>query len=413
MIEIVERKEEEKKITDFLTNFNNNDNCESRGMYVYGEAGCGKTIFVMNLLKKLNYDIIKYEFSDIRSKSIIELLNNKSISYKNVTSFFSKKEVKMVIVIDEIDGLNNTDKSCINSLIKLVRLKKTQKQKNETFTQVPIIFIGKKDVDKKNKELMKVCNLCELYKPKRDEINFFLVNNYNINYNIREQLLDYIDNDFRKLRYITILIENDITILDNLLNIICDDTNVKKVTNKLLKNKYNVNEHSNIINDTDRTIVGLLWHENIIDFINKINLKDGIKLYSNVLKNICYADYMDRVTFQKQIWQFNEISSLIKTFYTNYIVHNYKENNKIKIKVNEEIRFTKVLTKYSTEYNNLIFTQGLCQELSFDRKDMLGFFYNIKKNVCKKDIDNLFYYYDISELDVNRIIRYIDYCLFD
>ena len=60
----------------------------------------------------------------------------------------------MVIVIDEIVGLNNTDKSCINSLIKLVRLKKTQKQKNETFTQVPIIFIGKKDVDKKNKELI-------------------------------------------------------------------------------------------------------------------------------------------------------------------------------------------------------------------------------------------------------------------
>ena len=81
MIEIVERNKEEKKITDFLNNFNNNDNCESRGMYVYGEAGCGKTIFVMNLLNKLNYDIIKYEFSDIRSKSIIELLNNKKNVY--------------------------------------------------------------------------------------------------------------------------------------------------------------------------------------------------------------------------------------------------------------------------------------------------------------------------------------------
>ena len=78
----------------------------------------------------------------------------------------------MVIVIDEIVGLNNTDKNCINSLIKLVRLKKTQKQKNETFTQVPIIFIGKKDVDKKNKELMKVCNLCQLYKPKEKKLIF-------------------------------------------------------------------------------------------------------------------------------------------------------------------------------------------------------------------------------------------------
>ena len=46
----------------------------------------------MNLLNKLNYDIIKYEFSDIRSKSIIELLNNKSISYKNVTSFLVKRK---------------------------------------------------------------------------------------------------------------------------------------------------------------------------------------------------------------------------------------------------------------------------------------------------------------------------------
>ena len=34
MIEIVERNKEEKKITHFLNNFNNNDNCESRGMYV-------------------------------------------------------------------------------------------------------------------------------------------------------------------------------------------------------------------------------------------------------------------------------------------------------------------------------------------------------------------------------------------
>ena len=39
-----------------------------------------------------------------------------------------------------------------------------------------------------------------------------------------------------------------------------------------------------------------------------------------------------------------------------------------------EVRFTKVLTKYSTEYNNLLFIQKLCQKLGIDKKDLFGFF---------------------------------------
>ena len=76
------------------------------------------------------------------------------------------------------------------------------------------------------------------------------------------------------------------------------------------------------MNETDRTIVGLLWHENIIDVLNKLNKKESILLYIKLLDNICYADYIDRITFQKQIWQFNEMSSLIKIFFNNYIFHN-------------------------------------------------------------------------------------------
>ena len=410
MVEIIERKKEEKKIIDFLDNFYKNQN-ESRGMYVYGDAGCGKTEFVLQLIDKLNYDIIKYDLNDIRSKSIIELLNNKSISSKTVTSYFTKKRVNMVIVIDEIDSVNNNDKSCINSFIKLVRLKKTQKQKTEVYTQLPIIFIGKKEVDKKNKELMKVCNLCELHKPTRKDIEDYLINNYEIEHEMRDKLLDYVDNDIRKLKYIISLIKNDVCVLNNLLNIVCDDTNVKKMTGNLFTNKYELKNHLNTINDTDRTIIGLLWHENVIDFLNKLDNKEGIKLYYNILSNICYADYMDRVTFQKQIWQFNEICSLIKTFYTNHIFHRYFEEKGDKIKLCGEVRFTKVLTKYSTEYNNLIFIQNLCHELNFDRKDMLGFFNNLKKKFCKEDLDLLLCHYEISELDINRIFRYIDYSL--
>ena len=43
--------------------------------------------------------------------------------------------------------------------------------------------------------------------------------------------------------------------------------------------------------------------------------------------------------------------------------HNYLENNCLKIDKIKDIRFTKVLTKYSTEYNNSLFLQDLSKFL--------------------------------------------------
>ena len=167
-----------------------------------------------------------------------------------------------------------------------------------------------------------------------------------------------------------------------------------------------MNEHNNIMNETDRTSVGLLWHENIIDVIDKLDKSQSIPFYIKQLENICFADYIDRITFQKQIWQFNEMSSLIKTFKNNKMYHEYFSK---KQKYNPtEVRFTKVLTKYSTEFNNSIFIQNLCQKLGMDKKDLFGFFIDLKNNVQDDDIINLLENYEINKLDINRIYRYIE-----
>ena len=121
---------------------------------------------------------------------------------------------------------------------------------------------------------------------------------------------------------------------------------------------------------------------------------------------MCYADYIDRITFQKQIWQFNEMSSLIKTFKNNKLYH---ETFKKKPKFNPvEIRFTKVLTKYSTEYNNSLFIQNLCQQLGMDQKDLFSFFLNLKNKYNDNEIFGLFENYEITKLDINRIYRYLE-----
>jgi hypothetical protein len=197
-------------------------------------------------------------------------------------------------------------------------------------------------------------------------------------------------------------------IIENILQIKSYSDDTKKITNKLINNYYTINEHNSVMNETDRTSVGLLWHENIIDVIDKIDKKYSVPFYLKQLDNVCFADYIDRITFQKQIWQFNEMSSLIKTCKNNKLYHETFNN---KQKYNPvEVRFTKVLTKYSTEYNNSIFIQNLCQQLSMDKKDLFGFFLDIKNKYEPDSIDSnmLFENYEISKLDINRIYRYLE-----
>jgi hypothetical protein len=409
---ILNRNEKENEIKNILREFemNKNNLLFKKGIYIYGGPGSGKTSFVVNILKKLNYDVIKYDAGDVRNTSVIEDITKHNMTDKNIMSLFNKNIKKIAIIMDEIDGMNNGDKGGINSLIKLVRPKKTKKQKLEDITVNPIICIGNYRVDKKIKELMKVCNVIELNTPNDIQINIIIDSLMpNINFEIKQKLVNYIQGDLKKLNNMYNLYKNKShlfteDIIDNIFQIKSNNDDTKKITKKLLTKYFPFNEHDNIMNETDRTSIGLLWHENIIDCIEKNNKKQSIPLYISQLENICFADYIDRITFQKQIWQFNEMSSLIKTFKNNKIYH----ESLIKKIIPNEVRFTKVLTKYSTEYNNSVFIQKLCQKLGMDKKDLLGFFMQLTYDYDNHEIVNLLENYEITKLDINRIYKYIE-----
>jgi DNA polymerase III delta prime subunit len=411
---LLNREDEAKRIKHILQHFeeNRNDPLVKKGFYIYGNPGTGKSSFITNILKELNYDIIKYDAGDIRNKSIIDTITKHNMSDTNIMSLFNKKPKKLVIIMDEIDGMNNGDKGGINTLIKLIRPKKTKKQKLEEITLNPIICIGNYHIDKKIKELMKVCNVVELKTPTHPQISN-IVNSLipNLPESFKTNIVDFIQGDLRKINTIYEIYKNKETILNN--NIIQnifqmksynDDT--RKIVQKMINAPYDMENHLSIMNETDRTIIGLLWHENIIDVLGKMKKQDSIPFYLNVLNNICFADYIDRITFQKQIWLFNEMSSLIKTFYNNKIYH---ETFVKKQKFNpSEVRFTKVLTKYSTEYNNTIFIQNLCLQLGMDKKDIFSFFLHLKNKHDDTEIVNMLENYEITKLDINRIYRYLD-----
>jgi hypothetical protein len=414
---LLNREEEANKIKEILKNFelNKHNLATKKGIYIYGDPGSGKSSFITNILKELNYDVIKYDAGDIRNKSIIDTITKHNMSDKNIMSLFHKKIKHLAIVMDEIDGMNNGDKGGINTLIKIIRPKKTKKQRMEEITLNPIICIGNYHIDKKIKELMKVCNVIELKSPTKPQmLNLINILLPLLDENIKTSIITFIQGDLRKLNTIYDLYKNKQSILNSniiknifLMKSYNDDT--RKITKKLINNNYSIDEHLTVMNETDRTIVGLLWHENIIDVIGKIKKEDSIPFYLKILDNMCFADYIDRITFQKQIWQFNEMSSLIKTFKNNEIYHETFSKKKIKFNPTE-VRFTKVLTKYSTEYNNSIFIQNLCQQLGMDKKDLFSFFLDIKNKYEPDSIEMnmLFENYEITKLDINRIYRYLE-----
>lgn len=417
----------EKYITEIMNviaRFESNPDDYQRvgGIYIYGETGIGKTFFANKVLNSLDYDVINYDAGNIRNTSIIENIAKDKFSNKNIYNLLQNRVKKNVILMDEIDGMNNGDKGGINTLIKIIRPKKTKKQKSECTINSPIICIGNCHIDKKIKELMKVCHVIHLNLPTNDQIKEIILNIYpDIFLEHLEYIICYSKNNLHKLKYFLNIYKTNKKLFlkfvkDNNIQMSSYSDDTKETVRKMILNKYSIDSHNIVINDTDRTSVGLLWHENIIDLINKKHKNDklnAILCYRKQLENICLSDYVDRITFQKQIWEFNEMSSLIKSFYNNMLFHNDKIVDKKDIV--KEIRFTKVLTKYSTEYNNSLFLNKLCQKIQMDKKDMMAFFYKLKnKELYDEDYYNkLEDICDINKLEVERIFRYIDILFFE
>jgi len=394
-----------------------------RGIYIYGTPGSGKTEFIVNILKKMNYDMIKYDAGDVRNKALFETITSNNVSNRNVLDMFTGKVRKIAIVMDEIDGMNNGDKGGITALIKLIRQKKTKKQRLENKCTIPIICIGNFYIDKKIKELMKVCNVYELNKPTHAQISSILsvvIPDYNtMQITHQRDIQQYIQGDLRKLRFVCKSIKKSPDIIKNgrlleLFRTKLYDEDSKKITQTLLTKNIPFKDHEYFMNETDRTIVALLWHENLVDILSHHDIPVTYPLYYQILTNICFADYIDRITFQKQIWQFNEMSSLIKTFSNNKLFHDTIDVDSNLI---GDIRFTKVLTKYSTEYNNMIFIYNITQMLDMDKKDVITLFQELRL-YCNGDfcnnidllniIETLFESYNISKLDIKRMYRYLD-----
>ncbi len=401
-----------------------------KGIYIYGSPGAGKTYFVQALLKSIGYDVVKYDAGDVRNKALIDTITSDNVSQFNVLDMMYGRTRKIAIVMDEIDGMHKGDKGGISALVKLIRQKKTKKQKSEHVTLNPIICIGNYYTDKKIKELIKVCHVFELPAPTEDQVRRVLTALLpdRLEGALLQRMVQYAQGDIRKIEFLYKLFCQHPEMLspeniDSILHTKYYNEDYGKITKLLFDTPVPIERQADFMNDNDRTTVALLWHENIPDRLVGMSQREALPFYLKLIDNICYADYIDRITFQNQIWLFNELSTFIKTFHNNFLFHRHfasrpsPEEALASVRAVKDVRFTKVLTKYSTEYSNQIFLYMMSQELDMDKKDLASFFQELRffygadylnKAEGIADAEQLFAATGISRLDIKRMFRYMD-----
>ena len=130
--------QETKKILDFIKQEKND-----KALFLYGQAGSGKTTTVHLMAKHFDYELFEMNASDTRSKSSIQEVLKSAINQK---SFFSKKKL---FLIDEVDGISGYyDRGGVLEIINII------KQTNAK------IILAANDIDlNKIKPLKKVCKM--------------------------------------------------------------------------------------------------------------------------------------------------------------------------------------------------------------------------------------------------------------
>ena len=265
--------------------------------------------------------------------------------FKNINMNIKKITLKKIINISYLDEITKLDIIDVFNNIK----------------REIIIIID--DIDVLNIQKKKIIN--ELIKMLKN------INKYKkkLKYKLIFSGINYSDKKIKELMRLSNIISLGNNIYNKNIYI-----NIENILNK--NNKVNTFEF-------DKSIQSLLLHENIINNLTKNN----INFYYNFLINFCNGDYYDRISFQKQIWLYNDITFYIK-FIINILLYN-KEN--ITIEKND-IRFTKILTKYSNEYNNNNFINNICNKLNLTNKELY--------NLC---INNNLYIKSIQETNEKEL----------
>jgi DNA polymerase III delta prime subunit len=282
-------------------------------LFVSGCHGVGKTLLVNLILKKMNYEIKKIDFSYLKNRK--DDGNIKNITYNYITKLLSSNDVlsmmngyrqnKIAIVIDELESINNlNEKNCINLLLKI----------NEMNWISPVIFICNNQHNKLISNIKDHSTKVRLFQPYHDEMkqiamdiikreNIKIMNSYIVDFIVKK-----CQSDIRKM----------IDTLQDIYNLlespedIISDTHVKKyfkmfktkdinidifkATDNILCNYVSINDSLKNY-ETDKVLIPLMvqynYPKNILKNMKDMNKEDQFSMFKSISESLMIGDVIE------------------------------------------------------------------------------------------------------------------------
>lgn len=391
--DILGNKPNIQKAVSWLENFQAGIEGTPRALFISGKPGLGKSSLAKLLLEHFNYLVVEFNSSDIRNQKLVrEKLEN--IMGKVTISSMMGGNKFCGIIMDEVDGMSTGDKGGLSELISFINPNKGRKKKDKKKLayQNPIICISNTDKDKKIQDLKKEAECLKFLSPKLTELTAFakkIIKLENIKVD-EEKLLDIVTHsqrDIRKLlgniQYLMVGSKKKLKKF-NLFNIQGHDED-QIVANKITENSGLDKKIEDItlfqsvfdildsslpieeiirISQTDRNLINLLVHENVLPILKnyKINESKKIKLLEKIYYFMGESDVLESYLFHNYHHELSEINSILRCASTSHLLNTQTKNKHPQFGI-QDVTFSKQMSKFSVQHQNYNHNMNLNQKI--------------------------------------------------
>ena len=388
----LQRTETISRLQSYATVFAANSS-PTRAAYIGGPAGCGKTFLVRKAFSGPQWECIFYDCGIVKSKDLIGKLTSTYLGSAGVLSLLQRRRTTQVVCLDNVSALIGGDKTGSNALIRLVRGDRTRRRAGEPMCPNFIVCIGGSKEDKKTKELKKHSEVIMLDAPSHETIGR-IVRRISTHAD-PAAITRSVNRDLRRLSRV-VLYESHPRIEDGRRHV---SQGSREHTSELLRKAIAHDSSISWVRVPDPSLVALLWHENVPRVLGELRNQDRIKLYWGISRLMCVGDIVDRILFQRQLRDSSHITLFLKCGSGGQLLAMHLDPS-TQSPGAADLDFTKVLTKYSTSYNNSVFMAKIAAQLTLDYYEVLEQFAGGQEPAVGK----------ISESDGTRIRKFITDC---